>query len=69
MQKYKNVAIASFQWSGEPCIPDGTGSGTTCNGAPRSAYKDVPWGVIDVKNSYKRLSSYDITRTPYMDWK
>ena len=69
MSEYKNIAIASFEYNGEPCIQDTEGEQKTCNGAPRSVYKNVPWGLININNSYIRTLLVDISKTPYKDWK
>ena len=69
MSKYDNIVIASMRYSGEACVPDASGSGETCPGAPRSSYASIPWGIIDIADVYTRPSSYDISRTPYQSWK
>lgn len=69
MSQYSNIVIATTRYNGEDCISDEMGSGMTCPGAPRSVYAGIPWGIIDIDNIYQRAQNYDISGTPYKDWK
>jgi class 3 adenylate cyclase/CHASE2 domain-containing sensor protein len=53
------------------CQKDSEGSPyETCLGVPRSVYKDVPWGTINLDNPYTRPIVSDMSSSlPYAHWK
>lgn len=42
---------------------------TNCPGLPRSIYKEVPWGIVNINSWYSRWVFQDISNEPYLDWK
>ncbi len=41
----------------------------TCLSTPRSVYKNIPWGMVNIQSAYSRPWYRDITDMPYYDWK
>lgn len=70
LKKYKNVVIASSYTRSTTCQKDTNGRYETCDGVPRSVYKDAIWGMVNLSSTGdRRVMRYDISDIAYASWR
>jgi hypothetical protein len=70
LSKYPNIVLATTSTTADTCYKDQDSDITTCDGIPRSIYKDISWGNINT-NIFrdKKIATTDISRSGYASWK
>jgi class 3 adenylate cyclase/CHASE2 domain-containing sensor protein len=68
MKQYSNIVIAQSHSDGEDCLKDSGSTTLTCPGVPRSIYRDIPWGTIDIESIYRRTLTDNLTGSA-SEWK
>ncbi len=51
------------------CQKDSTDNYESCINTPRSVYKNVPWGAVNLDNIFSRPGTMNIGNMPYAEWK
>lgn len=70
LKKYKNIVIASSYAPDFSCQKDTDGKYETCDGVPRSVYRDANWGMVNMDSAVdRRVMRYSISDTAYALWK
>ncbi len=79
MKKYSNIVIATQlgnwteRWASVVntwCQKDKNTEYITCEGMPRSVYKDIPWGFTELYPLADRMDTlFDTTKIDYASWK
>ncbi len=70
LTRYPNVVIATTKDPKSTCIRDKNTSYETCDGIPRSIYRDATWGHIGIdSDGDRKIATVDISDLPYATWK
>jgi class 3 adenylate cyclase/CHASE2 domain-containing sensor protein len=70
LSKYPNIVLATTSTTTDVCYKDQDSDITTCDGVPRSIYKDISWGNINT-NIFRdrKIATTDIGKSEYTSWK